>query len=101
MDHTSGDLDAWQRIDFRPTLDDLRRVPEIEVAIETSGPSMQGLIRIPGKLASNFDTDRGLTIVDLINPGDETRGYAEIIAIEIALTQTSPGRVFRVFAADD
>ncbi|WP_128934002.1 hypothetical protein [Bradyrhizobium zhanjiangense] len=61
---------------------------------------MQGLIRIPGAPASNFDTGRGLTVVDLINVGDETRGYAEIVALEIVFTQTSPGQYYQVFAVD-
>lgn len=101
MSHASGDLDEWQRIDFRPGRVSLRRAPQIKVAIQTKGPSMQGLIRIPGGLASNFDTGRGLAVVDLINPGDETRGYAEIVALEIAFTQTVPGQDFRVFAPED
>ncbi|MBR0986062.1 hypothetical protein [Bradyrhizobium liaoningense] len=62
---------------------------------------MQSLIRVPGGLVSNFDTGRGLTVVDLINPGDETRGYAEIFAIEIAFTQSAPGQTFRVFTLED
>lgn len=57
---------------------------------------MEGLIRIPGGLASNFDTGRGLAMVDLINPADESRGYAEIVALEIAFTQTVPGQDSRV-----
>jgi hypothetical protein len=31
---------------------------------------MQSLIRIPGAPASNFDTGKGSTVVDLINAGD-------------------------------
>ncbi len=62
---------------------------------------MQGLVRIPGGLASNFDTGFGLTVVDLVNPGDEARGYTEIVAVEIAFTQSAPGQTFRVFAAED
>jgi hypothetical protein len=62
---------------------------------------MQGLVRIPGGLASNFDTDQGTAVVDLINPGDEDRGYAEIVALEIVFTQTTPGQLFSVFAVDD
>jgi hypothetical protein len=100
MDQASGDLDAWQRIEFRPTRESLRRAPEIKVAIETKGPSMQGLVRIPGGLASNFDTGQGMTVVDLINPGDETRGYSEIVALEIAFTQTTPGQSYQVYAVD-
>jgi hypothetical protein len=101
MGRTADDLEAWQRIEFRPTRASLRRAPQIKIAIETKGPSMQGLVRIPGGLASNFDTGQGLTMVDLINPGDETRGYAEIVALEIAFTQSVPGQVFRIFAAED
>ena len=101
MGRASGHLDAWQRIEFRPRRASLQRATQIKVAIETKGPSMQGLIRIPGGLASNFDTGRGLTVVDLINPGDEIRGYPEIVAVEIAFTQSVPGQVFRVFAAED
>jgi len=100
-DHSSGDLDEWQRINLRPARNFSRRAPQIRVAIETKGPSMQGLVRIPGGLASNFDTGHGLTVVELFNPGDEARGYAEIIAIEIAFTQTIPGQVFRVFTVED
>ncbi|MGT2501210.1 hypothetical protein ACVOMS_11035 [Bradyrhizobium guangxiense] len=98
--HISGDLDVWQRIAFRPSAA-TQRAPQVKVAIETRGPSMQGLVRLPGGLASNFDTGSGLTVVDLINPGDEARGYAEIVAIEIAFTQSAPGQTFRVFAAED
>lgn len=99
-DRASGDLDAWQRIAFQPR-DTLKGAPQIKVAIETGGPNMQGLVRLPGGLASNFDTGRGRTVVDLINPGDDARGYAEIVAIEIAFTQSVRGQVFRVVAADD
>lgn len=99
--YATGDLDEWQRIEFRPARVSLRRAPQIKVAIQTRGPSMQGLVRLPGGLASNFDTGPGLTVVDLINPGDQTRGYAEIVAIEIAFTQTVRGQDFRVFAAED
>lgn len=61
---------------------------------------MQGLIRIPGAPASNFDTGRGLTVVDLINAGDETRGYCEIVALEIFFTQRSLGQSYEVYVVD-
>jgi hypothetical protein len=83
MGQTSGDLDQWMRIDFRSGRIPLRRAAQIKVAIQTGGPSMQGLIRIPGAPASNFDTGKGLTVVDLINVGDDANGYAEIVALEI------------------
>lgn len=98
--NASGDLDVWQRIAFRPSASQ-QKAPQIKVAIQTSGPSMQGLVRIPGGLASNFDTGRGLTVVDLINPGDETKGYTAIVAIEIAFTQSAPGQTFHLFAPED
>lgn len=61
---------------------------------------MQGLIRIPGAPASNFDTGKGSTVVDLINVGDERNGYAEIVDLEILFTQTTLGQSYRVFAVD-
>jgi hypothetical protein len=100
MGHTSGDLDRWQRIDFRSARLPVRKAIQIKVAIQTQGPSMQGLIRIPGAPASNFDTGRGLTVVDLINVGDDTKGYAEIVALEILFTQMASGQSYQVFAVD-
>ena len=96
----AGDLDQWQRIDFRSAWLPARPAAQIKVAIQTRGPSLQGLIRIPGAPASNFDTGKGLTVVDLINPGDEMRGYAEIVALEIFFTQTTPGQSYQVYAVD-
>jgi hypothetical protein len=61
---------------------------------------MQGLIRIPGAPASNFDTGKGLTVFDLINAGDETRGYSEIVALEIFLTQRDLGQSYNVYVVD-
>ncbi|MCP3411525.1 hypothetical protein [Bradyrhizobium sp. CCGB01] len=61
---------------------------------------MQGLIRIPGAPASNFDTGKGLTVVELINVGDEDKGYPEIVALEILFTQTTLGQSYQVFAVD-
>lgn len=100
MGRAAGDLDQWQRIDFRPARLPLRRAAHIKVAIRTRGQSLQGLIRIPGAPASNFDTGNGLTVVDLINAGDETKGYAEIVALEILFTQTTLGQFYQVFAVD-
>ncbi|MGC0326226.1 hypothetical protein ABIG06_006855 [Bradyrhizobium sp. USDA 326] len=96
----AGDLDRWQRIDFRSERLSDRTAPQIKVAIRTKGPSVQGLIRIPGAPASNFDTGRGLTVVDLVNVGDEPGGYAEIVALEIAFTQTTRGQYYQVFAVE-
>ena len=96
----SGDLDQWQRIDFRSSGPTRRKAAQIKVAIQTKGPSMQGLIRIPGAPASNFDTGKGLTVVDLINAGDEAKGYAEIVALEILFTQRMPDQFYQIFAVD-
>jgi hypothetical protein len=96
----SGDLDQWQRLDFRSARLPLRRAAQVKVAIQTRGPSQQGLIRIPGAPASNFDPGKGSTVVDLINVGDEAKGYAEIVALEILFTQTLPDQSFCVLAVD-
>lgn len=100
MGTAPGDLDQWQRTDFRSPGLPLRKMAQIKVAIRTKGPSMQGLIRIPGAPASNFDTGRGLTMVDLINAGDETRGYYEIVTLEILFTQRSLGQSYEVYVVD-
>ncbi|MCK1651598.1 hypothetical protein IVA88_09150 [Bradyrhizobium sp. 149] len=65
------------------------------------GPSLEALVRLPGGLASNFETGSGTAVVDLINLGDETRGYSDIIALDIAFAQSIPGQASRVFAVDD
>ncbi|QHP70015.1 hypothetical protein EI171_23600 [Bradyrhizobium sp. LCT2] len=101
MGHASAELDQWQRIDLRSSGLPGRNTAQIKVAIRTQGPSMQGLIRIPGAPASNFDTDNGLTVVDLINVGNDSSGYADIVALEILFTQTMPGQFYEVFAVDD
>ncbi|MBR0906331.1 hypothetical protein [Bradyrhizobium liaoningense] len=100
MGHASANGDLWQRIDFRSERLSVRTAPQIKVAIQTRGPAMQGLIRIPGAPASNFDTRMGLTVVNLINVGDEAKGYTEIVALEIVFTQTTPGQYYQVFAVD-
>jgi len=94
-------LDQWQRIDFRSSGLPRRNTAQIKVAIRTKGPSMQGLIRIPGAPASNFDTGRGLSVVDLINVGNDSGSYAEIVALEILFTQTMPEQFYEVFAVDN
>ncbi|TYL87026.1 hypothetical protein [Bradyrhizobium cytisi] len=100
MGRASGDLYQWQRIDFRSSGFSRRNTAQIKVAIRANGPSMQGLIRIPGAPASNFDTGKGLTVVDLINAGDDSTGYAEVISPEILFTWTMPNQSFQVFAVD-
>lgn len=97
---TGGDIDQWQRIPLRSEQRFSRRASQIKVAIQTRGPSMQGLIRIPGAPASNFNTGAGLTMVDLINTGDETSGYSEIVALEILFTQSALGQSYEAYVAD-
>ncbi|QOZ09264.1 hypothetical protein [Bradyrhizobium sp. CCBAU 51765] len=96
----AGDLDQWQRIDFRSERLSVRPAPQIKVVIQTRGPALKGLIRIPGAPASNFDTGKGLTAVDLINTGDQIKGYREIVALEIVFTQAMPGQFYQVFPVD-
>lgn len=97
---TTGDIDQWQRIPLQSGQRFLRRTSQIKVAIRTGGPSMQGLIRIPGAPASNFDTGPGLTIVDLINTGHEISGYSEILALEILFTRRALGQSYEAYVAD-
>ena len=67
----------------------------VEVLIETNGPPMSGVIRIPGSPASNFDTGRGKTVVDLINAS--ANGAApQITSVEVRFTRTMPGQSFLV-----
>jgi len=96
----AGDLDRWQRIDFRSARLPLQTTAQIKIAIQTKGPSMQGLIRIPGAPASNFDTGPGTTVVDLINRGDKTKSYAEIVALEVLFTRSMPGQSFWILTVD-
>jgi hypothetical protein len=57
---------------------------------------MTGLIRVPGAPASNFDTENGKTVVDLINVRNAAKGYAEIAELELLFTLTAPGQTFLV-----
>jgi hypothetical protein len=97
---TAGDLDQWQRVDLRSSGLNRRNIAQIKAVIRTKGPRMQGLIRIPGAPASNFDTGNGLTVVDLINVGNDSSGYADIVALELFFTQTMPGQFYEVFAVN-
>ena len=93
-------VDHWQRVDLRSTAP-LRNVSEIKIAIRTRGPSIQGLIRIPGGIASNFDTSSGTTFVDLINIDSEIEGYAaELFAVEVLLPQSIPDQFFEIWVVD-
>ncbi|MDA9545854.1 hypothetical protein ACM43_15785 [Bradyrhizobium sp. CCBAU 45321] len=100
MGQTARDIDQWQRVPLRSEQRFSHRASQIKVAIQTRGPSMQGLIRIPGAPASNFDTGPGMTVVDLINVGDETRGYTDIVALEILFTQRALGQSCQVYRVD-
>jgi hypothetical protein len=100
LGNVSSEADRWQRIDFLPVRLPLRTASQIKVAIQTNGPSMQGLIRIPGGIASNFDTGAGTTVVDLINVGNDTTGYADVVAVEVLLTRSMPNQSFQVFTVD-
>jgi hypothetical protein len=98
--NVSSEADRWQRIDLLPVRLPLRTASQIKVAIQTNGPSMQGLIRIPGGIASNFDTGAGTTVVDLINVGNDTTGYADVVAVEVLLTRSMSNQSFQVFTVD-
>lgn len=100
MGRTAGDVDEWQRIPLRSKPYPSRGTSQIKVAIQTRGTSLQGLIRIPGAPASNFDTGHGFTLVDLINAGNETNGYSEIVALEILFTQRTLGQSYEAYVVD-
>jgi hypothetical protein len=94
-----NDAERWQRIDFRSNRP-LQNVSQIKIAIQTKGPSLQGMIRIPGGIASNFNTGDGITVVDLINVGDETSGYADVDALEVLFTKSMPDQSFWIVTVD-
>ena len=96
----SEDVGQWERIGFKSARLPLRNAAQIKVAIQTKGPSVQGLIRIPGSPASNFDTGSGLTFVDLINVGNGSPGHADIAALEILFIKTVRGQFYEVLAVD-
>jgi hypothetical protein len=83
--------EQWQTVELQSSP---RGAAQVEVLIQTDGPRMTGLIRIPGAPASNFDTGIGKTVVDLVNVGDETAGYAEITTVEVQFTQAASGQPF-------
>jgi hypothetical protein len=41
-----------------------------------------------------------MTVVDLINVGDKTRGYADIVALEVLFTEAVPGQLFWILTVD-
>jgi hypothetical protein len=96
---TLSSVDHWLRVDLR-SITPPRNVSELRIAIRTNGPSIQGLVRIPGGIASNFDTGSGTTVVDLINVGGKIEGYAGIVAVEVLLKQPTPDQSFDVWVVD-
>lgn len=98
-DGISVSADQWQRVQLDPT-QRLQGASQVTIVMQTKGPPMQGLIRIPGGIASNFDTGAGKTIVDLINVGSKTNGYADIVALEVLFTRSLPDQSFQVILID-
>jgi hypothetical protein len=41
-----------------------------------------------------------MTVVELINVGEKTKGYANIVALDVLFTQAAPGQLFWVLAVD-
>jgi hypothetical protein len=41
-----------------------------------------------------------MTVVDLVNVGDKTRGFAEIVALEVLFTQSMPDQSFWILTVD-
>ena len=69
----SNNDDRWRRVELSSGQVSPGAISQITVAIETRGPRLSGRIRIPGGIASNFETAGGRAVVDLINV--EVHGY--------------------------
>ena len=83
----------WQRIELQSPS---RNASLVEVLIQTAGPSMAGLIRIPGSPPSNFDTGNGKTVVDLINAGAGGESTSLVTSVEVKFTKVSKGQTFLI-----
>jgi hypothetical protein len=93
-------VDHWQKIEIPPRQCPSRITSQITVAIETRGPRLSGHIRIPGGIASNFETAKGKAVVDLINVGSDKTGFAAINAVEIDFTEATAEQLFTTIAID-
>jgi hypothetical protein len=70
------------------------------VVIETKGPRLSGLVKLPGGIASNFETAKGKAVVDLINVGNKQTGFADVTAVEIHFTEVTAEQPFTITAID-
>lgn len=68
--------------------------------IETKGPQLSGLVKLPGGITSNFETAKGNAIVDLINVGSDKTGFAAITAVEIFFKEVAAEQLFTITATD-
>jgi hypothetical protein len=64
-------------------------ISQITVAIESNGQRPSGRIRIPGRIASNFETANGKANAELLNVGGSQTGFAAITAVEIEFTEAA------------
>jgi hypothetical protein len=90
----SNNDDRWRRVELSSGQVSPGAISQITVAIETRGPRLSGRIRIPGGIASNFETAGGRAVVDLINVGGAVTGYADIAAIEIQFSEVTADQPF-------
>jgi hypothetical protein len=88
-------IDQWQRNELPAGQCPPRITSQVTVMIETRGQRLSGRIRIPGGIASNFETARGKAVVDLINVGSDKTGFAAITWRFILLRQR-PGNHSRL-----
>ncbi len=90
----------WQRVELPSGQCPSSITSQVRVVIETKGPRLSGLVKLPGSLASNFETAKGKAVVDLINVGSNKAGFAAIAAVEIDFTEMTAGQSFTVSAVD-
>jgi len=90
----------WQRVELPSGQCPSSITSQVRVVIETKGPRLSGLVKLPGSLASNFETAKGKAVVDLINLGSNKAGFAAITAVEIDFTEVTAGQSFTVSAVD-
>ena len=93
-------IDHWQRIALPPGQCPSGITSQIAIAIETKGQRLSGHVRIPGSIASNFETAKGKAVVDLINVGSSQTGLATITAVEIYFNEASAEQSFTTIAID-
>jgi hypothetical protein len=96
----SGSDEHWHRVELPPGPGQPGGISQITVAIETKGLHLAGRIRLPGGIASNFETANGKAVVDLLNVGSTQSGYAAVTAVEIQFDEAAADQPFTIMTID-